>query len=148
YAWAEKFVEFSSGPMRQWLHELGVRWFPLVQWAERGGYLAGGHGNTLPRFHVTWGTGPGVLAPFLTAARFARSEGLLEIRFRHRVTELVVTDGAVTGVRAEVLAPTTARRGEPTSREVTDQVELAAGAVVIATGGIGANHDLVRSSWP
>lgn len=148
YAWAEKFVEFAAGPMRQWLHEMGVRWFPLVQWAERGGYLAGGHGNTLPRFHVTWGTGPGVLAPFLRAARFARSEGLLEIRFRHRARELVVTDGAVTGVRADVLAPTTARRGEPTSREVTDQVELAAGAVVIATGGIGANHDLVRSSWP
>src|SRR5690625_2793359 len=135
YAWAENFVEFAAGPMRQWLHEMGVRWFPLVQWAERGGYLAGGHGNTLPRFHVTWGTGPGVLAPFLRAARFARSEGLLEIRFRHRARELVVTDGAVTGVRADVLAPTTARRGEPTSREVTDQVELAAGAVVIATGG-------------
>ena len=148
YAWAQHFVEFAAGPMRQWLHELGVRWFPLVQWAERGGYLAGGHGNTLPRFHVTWGTGPGVLAPFLAAARFARSEGLLQIRFRHRVSDLVVTDGQVTGVRADVLAPTTAQRGEPTSREVTDQIELAAHAVVLATGGIGANHDLVRSAWP
>lgn len=148
YAWAERFVDFAAGPMREWLHGLGVRWFPLVQWAERGGYLAGGHGNTLPRFHVTWGTGPGVLAPFLAAARFARSEGLLQIRFRHRVTELVRTDGAVSGVRADLLAPATTERGRPTSREVTGQVELSADAVVIATGGIGANHDLVRASWP
>ena len=148
YAWAERFIDFASGPMREWLHELGVRWFPLVQWAERGGYPAGGHGNTLPRFHVTWGTGPGVLSPFLAAARFARSEGLLQIWFRHRVSELVVTDGQVTGVRADVLAPSTAQRGEPTSREVTGQVELSANAVVLATGGIGANHNLVRAAWP
>src|SRR5690554_3280301 len=60
YAWAERFVEFASGPMRSWLHSLGVRWFPLVQWAERGGHLAGGHGNTVPRFHITWGTGPAI----------------------------------------------------------------------------------------
>src|SRR5699024_5194577 len=85
YAWAENFVEFASGPMRQWLHQLGVRWFPLVQWAERGGYPAGEHGNTLPRFHVTWGTGPGLVEPFLHLARAAREEGLLDIRFRHRV---------------------------------------------------------------
>jgi hypothetical protein len=50
---------------------MGVRWFPLVAWAERGGYLADGHGNSVPRFHVTWGTGPGVLAPFVTRARQA-----------------------------------------------------------------------------
>lgn len=148
YAWAEKFVEFAAGPMRRWLHGLGMRWFPLVQWAERGGYPAGGHGNTLPRFHVTWGTGPGVVEPFLHLARAAREEGLLDIRFRHRVTSLVHTDGAVTGVRAEVLEPSPARRGQASSRRVLREVELAAGAVVVATGGIGANHELVRSYWP
>ncbi|UFU07684.1 FAD-binding dehydrogenase [Ruania halotolerans] len=148
YAWAQRFVEFAAGPMRPWLHSLGVRWFPLVQWAERGGYPAGGHGNTVPRFHVTWGTGPGVLAPFLAAAQEAREEGLLDIRFRHRVTSLVTTDGAVTGVRSDQLAASAAGRGEPSSREVVGTAEFSAGAVVLATGGIGADHNAVREAWP
>src|SRR5699024_7734460 len=134
--------------MRPWLHGLGVRWFPLVQWAERGGHPAGGHGNTVPRFHVTWGTGPGILEPFVRAAVEARRADLLDIRLRHRVTGLVTTDGAVTGVRAEVLAPDDAGRGEPSGRSVVGEVELGARAVVVATGGIGANHELVRASWP
>ena len=148
YAWAERFVDFAAHEMRPWLHDQGVRWFPLVQWAERGGHPAGGHGNTVPRFHVTWGTGPGVLEPFVRAAVEARRAGLLDIRFRHRVTELVTTDGVVTGVRAEVLAPDDAGRGEPSGRDVVRTVELGARAVVVATGGIGANHELVRAQWP
>src|SRR5699024_2323318 len=111
YAWAQRYIEFAAGPMREWLHGLGVRWFPLVQWAERGGYPAGGHGNTVPRFHVTWGTGPAILAPFVSAANRARADGLLEFRFRHRVVELVRGGGpgsAVTGVRAQILVPSRA----------------------------------------
>ncbi|MGC5167881.1 FAD-binding dehydrogenase [Luteimicrobium sp. DT211] len=148
YAWARGFVDFAAGGMRSWLHGKGVRWFPLVQWAERGGYLADGHGNSVPRFHVTWGTGPGVVEPFVAAALDAARGGLLDVRFRHRVTDLVVADGRVTGVRAEILAPDDGARGVPSSREVVGEVELAAGAVVIASGGIGANHDLVRARWP
>ncbi len=154
YAWARNFVEFAGGGMRSWLHALGVRWFPLVQWAERGGYPAGGHGNSVPRFHVTWGTGPAVLAPFVARAKELRDAGLLEIRFRHRVTSLVVTDGRVTGVRAEVLAADDGRgtmpyggRAAPSSRTVVGEVELTADAVVVATGGIGANHDVARHRW-
>lgn len=147
-AWAEGFVEFAAGPMRAWLHGLGVRWFPLVQWAERGGYYPGGHGNTVPRFHVTWGTGPGVLEPFVRALLDARAAGLAEVRFRHRVTELATTDGRVTGVRGEVLAPDDGARVVPTSRDVVGQFAVEAENVLIATGGIGANHDLVRSLWP
>lgn len=157
YAWARGFVDFAAGEMRGWLHDKGVRWFPLVQWAERGGYpvtsgadgtAAGGHGNSVPRFHVTWGTGPAILEPFVRAALDARAAGLLDLRFRHRVTSLVVTDGAVTGVRAEVLAPSDVERGAPSSREVVGEVEIAASAVVVTSGGIGANHELVRSRWP
>ncbi len=160
YAWARAFVEFAAGEMRPWLHGKGVRWFPLVQWAERGGYpvqarggvgadgQVGAHGNSVPRFHVTWGTGPAVLEPFVRAALDARAAGLLDVRFRHRVTSLVVTDGAVTGVRAQVLAPSDAGRGAPSSREVVGEVEIAAGAVVMTSGGIGANHALVASRWP
>ncbi|ACQ79603.1 fumarate reductase/succinate dehydrogenase flavoprotein domain protein [Beutenbergia cavernae DSM 12333] len=148
YAWARAFVEFAGTDLRPWLHDLGVRWFPLVQWAERGGYLADGHGNSVPRFHVTWGTGPGVLAPFLAAAARAREAGLLDVRFRHRAVGFEVTDGVVDGVRVEILAPDDAERGAPSSRDVVREEVLRAGAVVVATGGIGANHDLVRAQWP
>ncbi|WP_432457877.1 FAD-binding dehydrogenase [Cellulomonas iranensis] len=147
-AWAEGFVDFAAGGMRDWLHRLGVRWFPLVQWAERGGYLADGHGNSVPRFHVTWGTGPGVLEPFVRVLLDAHRDGRVEVRFRHRVTGLTTTDGRVTGVRGDVLAPDAAERGAPSSRTVVRPFEVEAAAVVVATGGIGANHDLVRATWP
>lgn len=148
YAWAQKYVEFAAGPMREWLHDRGVRWFPLVQWAERGGYPAGGHGNTVPRFHVTWGTGPGILAPFVSAANRARADGKLRFFFRHRVRGLITSGGAVTGVRTDVLAPDDAPRGAPSSREVVGEREIHADAVIIASGGIGASHDKVRELWP
>jgi uncharacterized protein len=147
-AWAEGFVDFAAGELRPWLHAQGVRWFPLVQWAERGGYLADGHGNSVPRFHVTWGTGPGLLEPFVRALLSAHRRGLVDVRFRHRATELVLTDGRVTGVRGDVLARDGVGRGAPSSRAVVGAFEVSAHAVVVATGGIGANHELVRSSWP
>ena len=147
-AWAEGFVDFAAGGMRAWLHGQGVRWFPLVQWPERGGYLADGHGNSVPRFHVTWGTGPGVLEPFVRALLDARAAGLVDVRFRHRVTSLVTTDGRATGVRGDVLAPDDVSRAERSSREVVAPFELDAASVVLATGGVGANHELVRSLWP
>ncbi|MBO3095735.1 FAD-binding dehydrogenase [Cellulomonas dongxiuzhuiae] len=147
-AWAEGFVEFAAGGLRPWLHRQGVRWFPLVQWAERGGYLADGHGNSVPRFHVTWGTGPGLLEPFVRSLLAAHRDGRVEVRFRHRVTAVTTTDGRVTGVRGDVLAPDVAGRGAPSSREVVRTFDVDAPAVVVATGGIGANHALVRATWP
>lgn len=147
-AWAEAFVHFAAGEMRAWLHGRGVRWFPLVQWAERGGYLADGHGNSVPRFHITWGTGPAVLEPFVRTLLDAHADGRVEVRTRHRVTALVTTDGRVTGVRGDVLAADPAPRGAPTTRRAVRPFEVAAPAVVVATGGIGADHDLVRAAWP
>ncbi|MFC4615270.1 FAD-binding dehydrogenase [Cellulomonas algicola] len=147
-AWAEGFVDFAAGDLRPWLHAQGVRWFPLVQWAERGGYTAGGHGNTVPRFHVTWGTGPGILEPFVRTLLDARKDGRVDVRFRHRVTSFVTTDGRVTGVRGDVLVDDGVARAVPSSREVARPFELEAAAVVVATGGIGANHGLVRATWP
>jgi len=147
-AWAEGFVDFAAGDLRPWLHRQGVRWFPLVQWAERGGYLADGHGNSVPRFHVTWGTGPGILEPFVRSLLAGHRDGRVEVRFRHRVTALTTTDGHVTGVRGDVLTASRVGRGEPSSREVARTFEVEAPAVVVATGGIGANHELVRATWP
>lgn len=147
-AWAEAFVDFAAGPMRAWLHGLGIRWFPLVQWAERGGYLPGGHGNSVPRFHIVWGTGPGILEPFVRSLLDARAAGLVDVRLRHRVTELVTTGARVTGVRGEVLAHDEGARAVPTSRAAVRPFEVSADAALLATGGIGANHELVRSLWP
>lgn len=147
-AWAEGFVDFAAGDLRPWLHRQGVRWFPLVQWAERGGYLASGHGNSVPRFHVTWGTGPGLVEPFVRALLAGHRDGRVDVRFRHRVTALTTTDGRVTGVRGDVLAPSSAERGAPSTRDVVRTFEADAPAVVVATGGIGADHALVRATWP
>jgi predicted oxidoreductase len=146
--WATAYLDFANGEKRAWLHGMGVRWFPIVGWAERGGGLADGHGNSVPRFHVTWGTGPGVLAPFAARVRAAVAEGRVELRFRHRVDELSVTDGVVDGVRGSVLEPSTAARGTESSRTEVGTFELSAQAVLVTSGGIGANHDLVRANWP
>ena len=146
--WAEAYVAFAAGEKHSWLHAQGVRFFPVVGWAERGGYGAIGHGNSVPRFHVTWGTGPGVLEPFVRRVRKAASRGLITFKFRHRVSELSVTGGAVTGVRGEILESSGAKRGAASSRMVAGAFALNAQAVIVTSGGIGANHDLVRQNWP
>ena len=146
--WADAYLEFAAGEQRSWLHQKGVRFFPIVGWAERGGYNAIGHGNSVPRFHITWGTGPGVLAPFIARVQAGAAAGLVDIRHRHRVDELVTEDGAVVGVRGAVLELDAAGRGEPSNRDVAGDFELRAPAVVVASGGIGGNQDLVRKFWP
>ncbi|MCM2579983.1 FAD-binding dehydrogenase [Streptomyces meridianus] len=146
--WAEAYVDWAAGEKRAWLRGLGVKLFPVVGWAERGGYDATGHGNSVPRFHLTWGTGPGLVEPFERRVRAAVGRGTVELRFRHRVDELLTTDGRVHGVRGAVLEPSTVQRGEASSRTVTGEFELNAQAVVVASGGIGGNHDLVRANWP
>jgi hypothetical protein len=146
--WAEAYVDFAAGEKRSWLTEQGVRFFPIVGWAERGGYLATGHGNSVPRFHITWGTGPGLLEPFIRRVRDGEQRGLAVLKFRHRVSELTATAGTVDGVRGEILAPSSVARGEESSREVVGEFTLKAQAVIVTSGGIGGNHDLVRASWP
>ncbi|SFP37483.1 hypothetical protein SAMN05660464_2971 [Geodermatophilus dictyosporus] len=146
--WAEAYLDFAAGEKRAWLREQGVGFFPVVGWAERGGYTATGHGNSVPRFHIVWGTGPGLVEPFARRVRAAVDRGLVELRFRHRVSELVVTGGTVTGVRGAVLEPSDAARGEASSRAEVAPFELSAQAVVVTSGGIGGNHDLVRRNWP
>ncbi len=146
--WAEAYVSFAAGEKRRWLHDQGVRFFPVVGWAERGGYGAIGHGNSVPRFHITWGTGPGLLEPFVRRVRRHQSDGRVTIRHRHRVDELSVTGGTVDGVRGKLLAPSDAKRGERSSRDEVGDFELTAQAVIVTSGGIGANHDLVRANWP
>ncbi|MGW4032173.1 FAD-binding dehydrogenase [Streptomyces sp. NPDC004838] len=146
--WAKAYVDFASGEKRAWLRERGVRFFPVVGWAERGGYDATGHGNSVPRFHITWGTGPGLVAPFERRVREGVARGLVRLRFRHRVTGLGSSTGALDTVSGEILEPSDAERGAASSREVRGVFEFRAQAVIVASGGIGGNHELVRAQWP
>lgn len=146
--WAENYVAWAAGEKRSWLTSQGLRFFPVVGWAERGGSLATGHGNSVPRFHVTWGTGPGVIDPFVVRVKAGVTRGTLTLKCRHRVEELVIRGGAVCGVSGKVLAADGAERGRPTSRVAVADFAFEAQAVVVASGGIGANHALVRKNWP
>jgi uncharacterized protein len=143
--WAEAYVDFAAGEKRAWLAEQGIRFVPNVGWAERGGYGAIGHGNSVPRFHVTWGTGPGVIEPFVRRVRAAQARGLVDLRFRHKADELTVTEG---GVHGQILEPSDVRRGQQSSRTAVGEFSVRAGAVLITSGGIGGNHELVRRNWP
>jgi predicted oxidoreductase len=144
--WAHAYVDFAAGEKRAWLRERGLRTFPMVGWAERGGYDARGHGNSVPRFHITWGTGPAIVDIF--ARRLRAAPDRVRFAHRHRVDELIVEQGAVAGVRGAVLEPSTAARGVASSRNVVGDFEFRASAVIVSSGGIGGNHDLVRQNWP
>ncbi|CAN5557442.1 FAD-binding dehydrogenase [soil metagenome] len=146
--WAEAYVDFAAGEKRSWLHAQGMRWFPAVGWAERGAAGASASGNSVPRFHVTWGTGPGVVDPFERRVREHRKAGRIQLRFRHQVRDLVVTNGVVHGAHGDVLEPSDVARGVSSSRRVVGEFTLTAQAVVVTSGGIGANHELVRRYWP
>jgi hypothetical protein len=146
--WAEAYVGFAAGEKRAWLRAMGHRLFPVVGWAERGGYDAMSHGNSVPRFHVTWGTGPGIIEPFERRAREASGNGRLTLKFRHRVDALLSNNGTVNGVSGSILEADSVERGKSSSRKIVGDFKLHAQAVIVASGGIGGNHDLVRQNWP
>ncbi|WHY69162.1 FAD-binding dehydrogenase [Neobacillus sp. SuZ13] len=146
--WAEAYVDFAASEKREWLTGMGVRFFPVVGWAERGGYTAEGHGNSVPRFHIVWGTGPGLVKPFEDRVRQAMKNGLVDYRPRHRVNELLKENGVITGVRGDILVPCNSARGEASSREVIGEFEFHSSAVAVTSGGIGGNHELIRKNWP
>ncbi|WP_084040473.1 FAD-binding dehydrogenase [Demequina sp. NBRC 110053] len=146
--WAEAYVTWAAGGKRDYLRAVGLRSLPIVGWAERGDGSATGHGNSVPRFHITWGTGPRIVQVFAEPVLAAERAGLVEFAFRHQVDELVVDDGRVVGVRGSVLEPSDEPRGVRSSRAAVDGFELRAGAVVVTSGGIGHNPELMRAHWP
>ena len=146
--WARAYVNFATEEKASWLKSHGIKFFPVVGWAERGGLLAGGHGNSVPRFHIVWGTGPALVEPFANKVLQASEDGHIDFLPRHQVTELITTNIAVTGIRGNVLENSIIRRGEESSREIVGEFEYTADAIVVASGGIGANIDLVKKNWP
>ncbi len=146
--WARAYVEWAAGEKRSWLRSQGISFFPQVGWAERGDGTSGGHGNSVPRFHLPWGTGTGVVAPFEARLREHMAAGRVIYRPRHRVDRLVRTGPAVTGVQGVVLADDTSARGVESNRDVVGEFEFGARAVFVTSGGIGGDHELVRKNWP
>lgn len=146
--WAEAYVNFAAGEKREWLHEMGVRFFSVIGWAERGGYLAEGHGNSVPRFHIVWGTGPGIVEPFERRIREHIKNEFVDYLPRHRVDQLISENGSIAGVRGAILKASTAERGQESSREEVGDFEYYADAVIVSSGGIGANFELIRKNWP
>lgn len=146
--WGRAYVEFAAGEKRAWIREAGIELTPVVGWAERGDLTAGGHGNSVPRFHVPWGTGTGVVDPFVAAVREAEDAGRTRILHRRRCDGILIENGRVAGVRGAVLAPDRTPRGAQSNRDAIGDFELRAEAVIIASGGIGGDHDLVRRFWP
>ncbi len=146
--WAEAYVDFAAGEMRPWLHDMGMRWFPVVGWAERGGSYGSGHGNSVPRFHLTWGVGPGTLDPFVARVKEHAKAGRITLKFRHQCSQIIMENGAAKGVAGEILAEDQKDRGQATNRDIAGAFELHAGSVLVSSGGIGGNFDLVRKVWP
>lgn len=146
--WADAYLDFAATEMRPWLHGLGLRWFPVVGWAERGGSFANGHGNSVPRFHITWGTGPGVLAPFIARCQEHAKAGSIQFHYRHCVDKIDIKYGAATGVSGAVLADDPAPQGAETNRDVVTDFQLTTPSAIVASRGIGGNFELIKSVWP
>ncbi|KAH9899026.1 FAD binding domain-containing protein [Xylariomycetidae sp. FL2044] len=147
--WAKAFVDFATDDMENYVKSLGLAFTFNVGWAERGDGRADGHGNSVPRFHITLGCGPEVVRIFEEPVRAAAKNGLVEFRFRHMVDELITDgDGRAIGVRGRVLEPDDSLRGAKTSRTVVGEFEVHGAAVIIATGGIGGNIEAVKKAWP
>ncbi len=150
--WAEQYVTRARDDVGAWLRELGVKFFPVVNWAERGNF---GDGNSVPRFHLTWGTGKALVQAVWGAIEAHPRRSALDLRLRSRVRSLIVEDGRAVGCR--VTPEETRRRTERDAAGTEHTAAMATPgdydvhatkAVVIAAGGIGGNLEIVRREWP
>ncbi|WP_027963306.1 FAD-binding dehydrogenase [Halalkalibacillus halophilus] len=146
--WADAYLAFANGEKREWLKQQGIHFFPVVGWAERGGYLAEGHGNSVPRFHIVWGTGPAIVEPFARKLITYIKNKQVTYKPRHQVNDLITEEGSIVGVKGNVLAPSDAKRGEKSNRDPISTFAYFAEHTVIASGGIGANANLIKQHWP
>lgn len=131
--WAEAFVYNSTEHVYHFLTARGIRFFPMVQWVERGLFK---RGNSLPRFHLVWGTGH-ELSERLKSELFRHPKAgtNLEVKYGHCVESLTTAAGRVTGVEGRI--------------ETTDEAFRAeAEQIVVATGGMGGDIEQVKQRWP
>lgn len=130
--WARYYVEHSRTDVYDWLRQEGVKFMPAVNWVERG---MQGDGNSLPRYHVVWGTSRELVLTMSAALERANTNGRLTMLHQHRITRLDHGGGKVTGAVAI----------DETTQE---EVRLEAPVVVLAMGGINGHHDECRANWP
>ncbi|MFL1422170.1 MULTISPECIES: FAD-binding dehydrogenase [Staphylococcus] len=146
--WAEAYVHFAAYEKEAYLKSMGIKLTPMLGWAERGGSLASGHGNSVPRFHITWGTGPGLINPFIDYVLKKEKEGQFRFLSRHQVTHIDIQNNQIKGISGNILEPSDVNRGEPSSRKIVETFAYDVDDLVISTGGIGANHDMIKKNWP
>jgi uncharacterized protein len=130
YRWAEAYVNRCTEEVRGWLAERDVSLFRAVNWTERGYFVPG---NSVPRFHIVWGTGEGIVKPLIPRLEAHEKTGRLQLHFNHKVDALTQEGGRVVGCHGTGSAGSFEARGD---------------AVVIAAGGIAGSHDKVRAVWP
>ena len=130
--WAELYAQRNHDDVYRWLQDHHVRFFPAVNWVERGEFLPG---NSVPRYHIVWGTGWEMVRLLEGQLRYHRNRSKLQLLFRHRVDDLLMSDGRVTGcVGLDELQ--------------SNHFEVEAEMTVVATGGINGCLDKVRQNWP
>jgi predicted oxidoreductase len=129
--WAEQYVHRCTGEVYRWLRDFGLHFVPVVHWVERGLYEPG---NSVPRFHMVWGTGKELTTTLIAALRNHRNADRLTCRFRHHVTDLEQSDGRVNGVRG------VDERTDTLFRVETEHV-------VIAAGGICGDVKRLKQHW-
>lgn len=130
-AWAEAYVHRCTPDVYQWVRQYGVRFMPVINWVECGEFRPG---NSLPRFHMVWGTGKALTERLIAALRDHANAGKLSLRFGHRVERLLLKNGQVCGAQG-----IEEKSGVP--------FEANAEQVVVATGGINGSLDMVRRHW-
>ena len=130
--WAQHYVEHSRTGVYDWLRGEGVKFMPAVNWVERG---RAGEGNSVPRYHIVWGTSRELTRRMIAAMHAADTGGRLTVLHRHRVIALDHAAGRIAGALA-----VDETRGA--------QVRLQAPVVVLATGGINGGHEQTRANWP
>lgn len=127
--WAHAYCEHNRSEVYDWLQRYGVSFFPVVQWPERGNY---GDGNSVPRYHLAWGCGQGIVRSLVQRLLEHPNVHLLHSLFEHKASVLEYRNGRVVGCY-----------GLHSEGAFTVQAEH----TVLCSGGINGNLAKVREHW-
>lgn len=130
--WAEQYVQQSRTQVYDWLVSQGIKFFPAVNWVERGRY---GEGNSVPRYHIVWGTSRELTRRMIAAMQEADPGGRLTVLSGHRVTAIERSAGAISGVQV-------------VNEASGASVQIHAPAVVLAMGGLNGSTEQAIANWP
>ena len=129
--WAELYVNRSVDDIYNWLKPKGIGFFPVPHWVERG---ETGDGNSLPRYHIIWGTGQHLMQTLIKELENHQQSANLTCLFDLKVESLVMQDHAVNGLRGV--------------KEVSGEAfEINAPLVLVASGGINGDIERVKQEW-